>query len=143
MTGPQNIDGGDRDTPGDFGRLEQRELLPGARGNASPVSIAERKTHWLETVSRMSESLFFCVREAKTHGVTTESASRRSMLRSDLRGALERKGKRSSGSQLALAPDLPTVCFDQTLRDRESQSHSTMIAILCLPEIVEKVFDIP
>lgn len=45
MTRPQNVEDGYHDTPGDFGRLEQRKLLPGEGSDASPVSIAERKTH--------------------------------------------------------------------------------------------------
>jgi hypothetical protein len=45
MTVPQNVEDGDHDAPGDFGRLEQRKLLPGARRDTSPFSIAAKETH--------------------------------------------------------------------------------------------------
>jgi hypothetical protein len=87
MTRPQEVEGGYCDTPSNLGGLEQRKLLPGAGSDTTPVSVAERKTHWLETVSRTSESrVFLAIRGVKSPGIIPECPLPRLMLWTDLRG---------------------------------------------------------
>ena len=50
-----------------------------------------------------------------------------------------REEERRAASERALDPDVPAVCFDESLRDRETQTRTSSLTFLRLPESLEYV----